>query len=160
MVTIGIDPGVSGAVALIQDGQCLALIDMPVMPSGRGKRQQVNPVELGRMLDQWKDMYGFGERIHLWVELVHSMPKNTPQTAWSMGDSHGAIRAVVALSGLPAEYVAPGKWKRAMNLIKTDKEASRAKAMQLFPDASLHRKKDHNRAEALLIATYGERQRQ
>lgn len=73
--------------------------------------------------------------------------------AMSIGDSRGAVRAIVAARGFPVEWVTASRWKRYFALGR-DKEQARAKAIQLYPQADLHRKKDHNRAEAILIARY------
>lgn len=92
------------------------------------------------------------------IEKVGSMPKQGVSSTFKFGRSYGEIIGVVAAHKLRMDFVPPGVWKRTFGLSK-DKDASRLKAMELFPQLRdrLTRKKDHNRAEALLIAEYARR---
>jgi crossover junction endodeoxyribonuclease RuvC len=144
-VIIGIDPGVTGAIAFLGE----RVIDMPIMSADKkGKRNQINAAELYNILKEVP-----GDSI-VYLEKTHAMPKNGAIASYSQGDSNGCIRAVCACLGLRVERVTPQAWKKHYSL-GSDKETVRAKAIELFPDAPLSRKKDHNRAEALLIAEYG-----
>lgn len=160
-IFIGIDPGLTGAWAAINtEGELIRISDIPVMASG-GKaakvQKQINPVSLAGDLQALK---ANGEAIIVALERTSAMPGQGVASMFSMGDSYGAIRAAVAIKMLSCEHVLPQVWKRSMGL-DGDKERCRAKAIQLFPDAAgfLARKKDHNRAEALLLSEWLRRKR-
>lgn len=153
---VGIDPGLTGAWAAIDSaGKVVRIDDIPTMASG-GKgakvQRQVNPAALAADL---RSLMSDGDAVMVALERTSAMPGQGVSSMFSMGDSYGAIRAAVAIKSLPCEHVSPQSWKRAMGL-DSDKERCRAKAIQLFPDAAelLARKKDHNRAEALLLAEW------
>lgn len=154
---IGIDPGLTGAVAFVWDGLYLVL-DIPTMANGKGSskvKQQVNASALKSMiLRNIEDDDGHIGPCSVFMERVSSMPGQGVASMFSMGDTFGCIRGVCAAMGLPVEIVTPQSWKKHYHL-GSDKEVIRAKAIELFPLAELGRKKDHNRAEALLIARYG-----
>jgi crossover junction endodeoxyribonuclease RuvC len=154
---IGIDPGISGAIAAVSDGGVLLWVqDMPVRDAGKKARKQreIDGAELARIL-----------RPHVadiccaWVEEVSAMPGQGVSSMFSLGDSRGTIRGVLEALGISVERVAPQRWKRAYGL-DSDKEAARALAIRLYPTRSgeLARKRDHGRAEAVLIARYGAQQ--
>ena len=148
-VMIGIDPGLTGAVAYV-GSSIYSVYDIPVMAKGKGAgkvKYQVNPAELARVLRQiGKDK--------VFLERVSSMPGQGVASMFSMGDTFGCIRGVCAAMGYEVEIITPQSWKKHFKLGK-DKEVVRAKAIELFPDVELPLKKHHNRAEALLIAQYG-----
>lgn len=148
---IGIDPGITGALAAL-DAESLALVDVVDMPTLlEGKKRRVNGSQLGRILRQWKS-----DPIQMvYLEQVHSMPGQGVASMFSMGRSFGSAETAVTLLGLPLTYVSPVKWKRRARLIGKDKDVARTRAIELYPNAPLSRKKDHNRADAMLIARYG-----
>lgn len=154
---LGIDPGISGAIAAVTDGGALMWVhDMPVRDAGKKARKQreIDGAELARML-----------RLHLayfrcaWVEEVSAMPGQGVSSMFSLGDSRGTIRGVLEALGVSVERVPPQRWKRAYGL-DSDKEAARGLAIRLYPmhSGELARKRDHGRAEAVLIARYGAQQ--
>ena len=150
MVIIGIDPGISGAIGVIWPDNTYEVIDMPVMAKGKGSskvKSQVNAAELAGILRESTSPI-------IYLERISSMPGQGVASMFSMGDTFGCIRGVCAALGLRTEIITPQSWKKSYGLGK-DKEIVRAKAIELFPEAPLSRKKDHNRAEALLIANYG-----
>ena len=157
MIIIGIDPGLSGAIAQLgHRGDLIALHDMPIMMRGGGKsfiKNQVSPAGLAQLL---REMIKGEDKIavHVFIELVASGGGQGVASMFSFGHTAGSIEATVATLGLAMTLVPPTQWKRAMNLTK-DKNHARAQAARLYPEASVHRVKDHNRAEALLIARYG-----
>lgn len=156
MICIGIDPGITGALAAINHRGMLAVSDMPVMQRSKGGatvKNQVNAAALADLLRQWLEGYDKNE-IRIFIERVQAMPKQGVSTMFSMGHTCGIIEGVVAARGYPHELVTPREWKRALKL-GSDKGQSRALAQRLYPEASLARAKDHNRAEAILIARYG-----
>lgn len=175
MRVIGIDPGLSGALCLLEDGALVAVRDMPVMAKGKGGglvKNEVNPAGLAAVLREWLAGIANASEVRIVVELVNSRPTAGPpqpcpvckrdrkalgsSSVFSMGDTGGCIRGVLAALGLPVEWVGPATWKRHFQLPggAAQKEVARAHAIKLFPNADLARKKDHNRAEAILLARW------
>jgi crossover junction endodeoxyribonuclease RuvC len=148
MLICGVDPGITGAIAIIEsDTKFHAVYDMPTMPRNE-KKLQVDAHELSRLLDQWEvDL--------VVIEMVSAMPNQGVVSMFNFGDSFGQVKGVVAALGIQTYFVRPQAWKKAAGLLKQDKEASRLLAIELFPDAPLDRKKDSGRAEALLVARFG-----
>jgi crossover junction endodeoxyribonuclease RuvC len=159
MIVIGIDPGITGAIAYI-DGDGVGVHHIPTMANGKGSskvKQKVDPAGVVSVIvDIIHD--GLGDRLAtVYLERVSSMPGQGVASMFSMGDTFGCIRGVVAAMGIPVHIITPQAWKKHYRL-GSDKEVIRAKAIELFPEMPLSRKKDHNRAEALLIAWYGYQQ--
>lgn len=145
---LGVDVGLSGALALYRDGRWL-LLDMPI--AGDAKRHEINGPELCRWLREQAPA-------HAYVEYAAARPGQGVSSMFKFGVSYGATKMALAACGIPYTIVTPAKWKPAVGVpTGADKEASRLRALQLFPDqaASLARKKDHARADAMLIAHYG-----
>lgn len=164
MKVIGIDPGLSGALAMIGPRGLEAVADMPTMPKGSGAgkvKNQVNAAELTRILKEW----GNGsDKVELLVVLEHQAPFRVPgqkpqgsSSVFSLGHTAGIIEGVVVARGLSHRTVTPVAWKKALKVGggKDKKERARVLAQRMYPEADLARKKDHNRAEAILIARYG-----
>lgn len=152
MYTIGIDPGITGAVAILKDGKYHALLDMPTFAKGgSGKvKTEVSPTAIKHFIREETDSSSYCKAI---IERVNSMPGQGSATVFSLGDSFGAARAVLACMDIPYMDVTPQVWKKYYGLT-SDKELSRALASKLFPEAELHLKKHHDRSEALLMANY------
>lgn len=148
-IIIGIDPGISGAIAMLIDNELMIVSDMPVLKPG--KKTIIDARELASLLDSDYD----GNPVHVVIENVASRPNQGVSSMFSLGHSAGMIEGVVAALGYPYSMIAPAKWKRKAGLLGKDKEASRALAKRLYPDADLRYKKHHGRAEAILIARYG-----
>lgn len=145
---IGIDPGVTGAVAFLSDElKLLAVFDLPVMTTG--KKQQINPYELLRILAKEET----GTTV-VYLEQVSAMPGQGVSSTFGFGVSFGIIQGVVAGLGLPLVMITPATWKRRAGLLGKEKDATRTKMQQLFPQAPLGRKKDIGRADAIAIALY------
>jgi len=142
-ITIGCDPGLTGAIALLAHET--ALIDVYDMPVIAG---QVNPYSLKRLEDWHSSAWG-----KVVLEDVHGMPGQGTKSVFGFGRTKGVIEGVFACADLSIVYVSPARWKKALGLSK-DKGASRRRAIELWPDkASLFaRVKDDGRAEAALIA--------
>jgi len=148
-LVIGIDPGLSGAIACYgPDGYRSE--EMPVMRTGVKNKQCVNPLGVKDILLSM----GSGT---VYLERVRSMPGQGVVSVFSFGDTFGCLRAVVAVLGYPIVQVTPQKWKKYYTL-SSDKEQARARAIEMFPKENFNRKKDSDRAEALLIAYYGSQQ--
>lgn len=159
MIVVGIDPGLSGALAVWDtDTQALTIHDMPVfehvVPGKKAVRRVLNEVELARLTFNVIP----GEPL-VWLEQVNGLPGQSGPGAFSFGQVYGAIRMAVLAAGLPLNVVQPAIWKSAMRVRRSDapKEASRARASELLPQYAhlWARKKDADRAEAALIALYG-----
>lgn len=150
-IIIGIDPGITGAMAAInQDAELVGLYDMPVM-SGTGSRQQVNGTELAKIIQSIR----LGQVMSARMEDVSTMPSDGRVGAFAFGKGVGVILGILMTLQIPYTLVRPQEWKKRAGLWKKDKEASRTLAQQLYPEASLARKKDDGRAEAILIARFG-----
>lgn len=149
---IGIDPGAAGAVAVLvqpipeeeKPGPPLWVIDMP--PNPRDLVDAIRDAPVGGIAGALVVLERQGAR-----------PGQGVSSVFKIGQRYGEIVGVLAALGLSYVEVMPGVWKRYMGLTGKDKEASRAMARQLWPDAPLARKKDEGRAEALLIAEYARR---
>lgn len=155
MIVIGVDCGLSGALAMINQDGLAAVHDMPVMAKGAGHgrvKNEVNGAALNALLKNWVD--GVADDVLVVIERVASRPGQGVAGMMSIGDSVGCIRGVVAARGYPVQWVTPQRWKKYFGL-PADKEFARARAIQLYPSAPLERKKDHGRAEAILISLYG-----
>ena len=153
---LGVDVGLHGALALIDDDDmCRQIWDMPTTPKTHGKGEEVNARLLADIVDEAAD--SAKADITVYIEAVSSMPGQGVASMFSFGQSFGIVLGVVAALGLQYRLVRPQQWKRSMGLIKRDKGASRALAMQRYPEvaSSLSRVKDDGRAEALLIAAWG-----
>lgn len=155
MMTLGIDPGLTGALALLDAaGQVVILHDLPTLHRGTGKvKRELDPAGLAHLLRPHAGSIALAV-----VEGVASRPGQGVASMFSLGHSLGVIHGVMGALCIPWQPVTPSVWKKAAGL-SSDKEAARAQASKLFPDMELHRIKDHNRAEALLIARYGLSQR-
>ncbi len=155
MITIGIDPGITGAIAILDhSGHVLVLDDLPTIASGKAGakvQRKLDPLGLESILRKHLDP----NATSCAVESVSAMPKQGVSSMFSLGDTAGTIRAVVMLLRIPLTFTAASAWKRAMAL-DSDKERSRARAIELYPEVAdrLARKADHNRAEALLLARW------
>lgn len=151
---IGIDPGLSGAMAWLNDrGHIISVYDMPTMAYGKTGRKQVNAAELARLFR----MHGNADDLKRYiaiVEQVSAFPGQGVCSMFSFGQSFGVILGVLGALEVPYITVAPKTWKKFYGLGK-DKEEARAKAIQCFPTWSLPRKKDAGRAEAMLLARFG-----
>lgn len=160
-LTIGIDPGISGAIAVLADGEAGVIIDMPVLKVG--DNNEVDARQVALFIRAARDMHPQAT-ITAVIERVRAMPpkdgerKAGAQSSFNFGDHYGKAKAVLELLGIPYTRAEPASWKRQFGLTGKTKDASRVLAIQRFPDAAyqLTRKKDNGRADALLIALYGE----
>lgn len=152
---VGVDPGLTGALALIGQPGLIAVADIPVMAKGAGAgrvKSEVNPAGLAQLLRDW--LNGHFDDVMVVIERVSAMPGQGVAGVFSLGDTLGCIRGVACGLRLPIAFVSPQKWKKHYGL-PADKELARARAIQLYPEAALSRKKDHGRSEAILLARYG-----
>ena len=151
---IGIDPGYSGAVAVLKaNGELMGVFDMPVMTQENGKKALNMPM-LYSMLS-FKES-GEDSHVEAIVERVSAMPKQGISSTFRFGETFGAIQMAVLANDISMRLVTPAKWKAHFHL-KRDKGASRYLATIKFPKHAFYfsRVKDDGRAEAVLMALYG-----
>jgi len=153
MIIIGIDPGISGAISILENKKILEVYDTPTMIDGKKNKRQINSAQVTNII---KERLKDGKEVIVVVEHVNAMPGQGVTSMFNFGQSFGVIKGICAALGLPIYFVRPTKWKKHFNLIKTHKDASRTKVIEAYPEISskLHRKKDSNRADAILIALY------
>ena len=153
MIIFGIDPGVSGAISVLENKKVIEVFDMPTMIDGKKNKRQVNGAHVTNII---KERIDNEKEIAVVVEHVNAMPGQGVTSMFNFGQSFGVIKGICSALGLPIYFVRPTKWKKHFNLIKTNKEASRTKVIEVYPEISskLHRKKDSNKADAILIARY------
>tara|TARA_B100001146_G_scaffold150410_1_gene132201 strand:+ start:540 stop:1019 length:480 start_codon:yes stop_codon:yes gene_type:complete len=153
MIIIGIDPGISGAISILENKKILEVYDTPTMIDGKKNKKQINSAQVTNII---KERLKDGKEVIVVVEHVNAMPGQGVTSMFNFGQSFGVIKGICAALGLPIYFVRPTKWKKHFNLIKTNKDASRTKVIEAYPEISskLHRKKDSNRADAILIALY------
>jgi|TARA_B100000780_G_scaffold85635_1_gene58776 crossover junction endodeoxyribonuclease RuvC len=153
MRIVGIDPGLSGAIAILEDNKIKELFDMPVMPDGKKNKRQLNSALLVKLI---KDNIKNLEDTIMVVEQVNAMPGQGVTSMFNFGQTFGAIKGICAALGLPIFFVRPAKWKKHFELINSSKDASRTKAIEMYPSISeqLSKKKDVNKSDAILIARF------
>ena len=153
MIIIGIDPGVSGAISILENKKIIEVFDMPTMIDGKKNKRQVNGSQATNII---KEQLTNNKETVVVVEHVNAMPGQGVTSMFNFGQSFGVIKGICAALSLPIYFVRPTKWKKHFNLIKTHKDASRTKVIEVYPEISskLSRKKDSNKADAILIARY------
>ncbi len=153
MKIIGIDPGLSGAIAVLENNKVLNIFEMPVMSEGKKNKRQLNSALLVKLL---RDNISENEEISVVVEQVNAMPGQGVTSMFNFGQTFGAIKGVCAALELPIFFVRPSKWKKHFELINSSKDSSRTKAIEMYPSLSkeLAKKKDVNKSDAILIARY------
>ena len=154
MFIIGIDPGISGSICFFEDGKILEVIEMPTMTDGKKNKKQVNGAQIYNEIS--KRLNNDHQNIRVIIEQVSAMPGQGVTSMFNFGQSFGIIKGICSAMQLPMFFVRPAKWKKYFNLINSQKDASRTKAIEIFPYFSAHlsRKKDSNKADAILIASF------
>ena len=153
MIIIGIDPGISGAISIVENKKILEVYDTPTMIDGKKNKRQINSAQVTNII---KERLNKDKEVVVVVEHVNAMPGQGVTSMFNFGQSFGVVKGICAALNLPIYFVRPTKWKKHFNLIKTNKDASRTKVIEVYPELSskLYRKKDSNRADAILIALY------
>ena len=153
MIIFGIDPGISGAISVLENKKVIEVFDMPTMIDGKKNKKQVNGAQVTNII---KERLNSDEEVLIVVEHVHAMPGQGVTSMFNFGQSFGVIKGICSALSLPIYFVRPLKWKRHFNSIKTNKDASRTKVIEIYPEISskISRKKDSNKADAILIARY------
>jgi crossover junction endodeoxyribonuclease RuvC len=151
MIHIAIDPGLTGAIAAIDsDAQLVLCADLPVIRDNKLAWIDSNDLT-GLFLECLH-----GRPVRITLERSQAMPRQGVSSTFTTGVVMGSILAACQRIAAPLTLVTAAVWKRSMGL-DSSKTVSLDKARLLFPTADLDRKKDHNRAEALLLAEYSRR---
>ena len=155
MLIIGIDPGISGSICFLEDGKIIDVLEMPTMADGKKNKRQVNGSQI------YNEIYKrinkvFNQDIRVVIEQVSAMPGQGVTSMFNFGQSFGILKGICSAMKLPMYFIRPAKWKKYFNLIKTEKDASRTRAIEIFPyfSSQLSKKKDSNKADAILIASF------
>tara|TARA_B100000123_G_scaffold191137_1_gene142787 strand:- start:744 stop:1232 length:489 start_codon:yes stop_codon:yes gene_type:complete len=153
MRIFGIDPGLSGAIAILEDDKVLDVVDIPVMSEGKKNKKQLNSAHLAQYIEN--NILDVNKTIVV-VEQVNAMPGQGVTSMFNFGQTFGAIKGISAALKLPIFFVRPSKWKKHFELLKASKDASRTKTIEMYPSLAdkLSRKKDVNKSDAILIARF------
>ena len=153
MRIIGIDPGLSGGIAVLDDLKIYDIFDMPIMSEGKKNKNQLNSAQLVNIINEHVLK---NEDTFVIVEQVSAMPGQGVTSMFNFGQTFGSIKGICAALKLPIFYVRPAKWKKHFELINSSKDASRTKVIEIFPyiSSELSKKKDSNKADAVLIASF------
>ena len=157
MFIIGIDPGISGAICFMENSKIIDVIDMPSMVEGKKNKKQVNGSQVFNEITKYiKDKES--NEVKVVIEHVSAMPGQGVTSMFNFGQSFGILKGICSAMNLSMYFVRPVKWKKHFNLINSSKDASRTKAIEIFPyfSKNLSKKKDANKADAILIASYFE----
>ena len=154
MLIIGIDPGISGSICFFEDGKILEVIEMPIMTEGKKNKKQVNGAQIYN--EFLKRINREDDEIRVVIEQVSAMPGQGVTSMFNFGQSFGILKGICSAMQLPMYFVRPAKWKKYFGLIKSKKDASRTRAIEIFPyfSSQLSKKKDSNKADAILIASF------
>ena len=153
MRIIGVDPGLTGAIAILDGNKVINLFEMPVMAEGKKNKRQLNSAQLVSII---KENIKNKEETAVIVEQVNAMPGQGVTSMFNFGQTFGAIKGVCAALELPIFFVRPSKWKKHFELINSSKDSSRTKVIEMYPSLSnqLSKKKDVNKSDAILIASF------
>ena len=154
MLIIAIDPGISGSICFFEDGKILEVLEMPTMIEGKKSKRQVHGAQIYNEI--LKRIDGSDKQIRVIIEQVSAMPGQGVTSMFNFGQSYGILKGICSAMQLPMFFVRPAKWKRYFNLINSQKDASRTRAIEIFPyfSSQLSKKKDSNKADAILIASF------
>lgn len=155
MIILGIDPGLDGALAVFLESMPAFVLPVPTLDTKKSNGKTKREYDVVAMSSAVRTNIGMSRHVRVGIERVHAMPKQGVASMFQMGRGLGVWEGIIAGCGLSYELITPQRWKGVMlDGAGKDKESARLKAIQLFPDVDLHRKADHNKAEALLIGEY------
>ncbi len=162
-ITIGIDPGLSGALATLVDGEPGPILDMPTFHNGTAN--EVDAFALGAFIRKTRSEHP-GAFFTVCIEKVRAMPSTGDgprrtmgsQSSFNFGDGFGQVKCAFRVLGIEPVFVESRTWKKRFALIGANKDESRVLTLLRFPSVADHlrRKRDHGRAEALLIALWAD----
>ena len=153
MRIFGIDPGIAGAIAILDEKKIIDVIDLPTMADGKKNKRQLNSAHLSQYISN--NITNINKTVVV-VEQVNAMPGQGVTSMFNFGQTFGAIKGVCAALNLPIFFVRPSKWKKHFELINASKDSSRTKVIEMYPSLSnqLTKKKDVNKSDAILIARF------
>ena len=153
MRIFGIDPGIAGAIAILDEKKIIDVIDLPTMADGKKNKKQLNSAHLSQYISD--NIIDLNKTVVV-VEQVNAMPGQGVTSMFNFGQSFGILKGICSAMQLPMYFVRPAKWKKYFNLINSEKDASRTRAIEIFPyfSSQLSKKKDCNKADAILIANF------
>ena len=156
MLIIGIDPGISGSICFFENGKIIDVIEMPTMNEGKKNKKQVNGAQIYNELKERINKNNQTDKIRVVIEKVSAMPGQGVTSMFNFGQSFGILKGICSAMQIPMYFVRPAKWKKYYNLINSEKDASRTRAIEIFPyfSSKLSKKKDSNKADAILIASF------
>ena len=155
MLIIGIDPGINGAICFFKNGEVKEILDIPNMAEGKKNKRQINGPQIYNEISKRIINIPKNEVVVI-IEQVSAMPGQGVTSMFNFGQSFGVLKGICSAMQLSMHFVRPAKWKKYFNLIKTEKDASRTKVIEIFPyiSSQLSRKKDSNKAYYILIASF------
>tara|TARA_B100000941_G_scaffold290672_1_gene274098 strand:- start:5 stop:499 length:495 start_codon:yes stop_codon:yes gene_type:complete len=155
MLIIGIDPGIYGSICFFEKGKILDVIEMPIMTEGKKNKKQVNGSQIFNEI-QKRIHKVENQDVRIVIEQVSAMPGQGVTSMFNFGQSFGILKGISSAMQIPMYFVRPAKWKKYFNLINSEKDASRTRAIEIFPyfSSQLSKKKDSNKADAILIAYF------
>ena len=155
MLIIGIDPGISGSICFFEDGKILDVVEMPTMTEGKKNKRQVNGSQIYNEISKRINKIE-KQKIRVVIEQVSAMPGQGVTSMFNFGQSFGILKGICSAMQIPMYFVRPAKWKKYFGLINSEKDASRTRAIEMFPyfSSELSKKKDSNKADAILIASF------
>lgn len=132
MLIIGIDPGITGSICFFEDGKILDVVEMPTMTEGKKNKKQVNGSQIYNEIKKRIEKIDKKD-IKVIIEQVSAMPGQGVTSMFNFGQSYGILKGMCSAMQLPMYFVRPAKWKKYFNLINSEKDASRTKAIEIFP---------------------------
>ena len=155
MLIISIDPGISGSICFFEDGKIVDVIEMQTMTEGKKNKRQVNGSQIYNEISN-KINKTDKKNTRVIIEQVSAMPGQGVTSMFNFGQSFGILKGICSAMQLPMYFVRPAKWKKYFGLINSEKDASRTRAIEMFPyfSSQLSKKKDSNKADAILIASF------
>ena len=155
MLIIGIDPGISGSICFFENGRILEVVEMPTMTDGKKNKRQVNGSQIYNEISK-KINNNEKDDVRVVIEQVAAMPGQGVTSMFNFGQSFGILKGICSAMQLPMYFIRPAKWKKYFGLINSEKDASRTRAIEMFPyfSSQLSKKKDTNKADAILIASF------
>ena len=155
MIIIGIDPGISGSICFLKDGKIMDVVEMPTMTEGKKNKRQVNGSQIYNEISKRINVNN-DQDVRVVIEHVTAMPGQGVTSMFNFGQSFGILKGICSAMQLSMYFVRPAKWKKYFNLLNSEKDASRTRAIEIFPyfSSELSKKKDSNKADAILIASF------
>ena len=150
MLIIGIDPGISGSICFFENGEIVDVIEMPTMTEGKKNKKQVNGAQVYNEIKKRINKIQ-NQDVRVVVEQVSAMPGQGVTSMFNFGQSFGILKGICSAMQLPLYFVRPAKWKKYFNLINSQKDASRTRAIEIFPYFSSQLSKKRTQIKQMLF---------